>query len=159
MTSEEFQPLLPVVGDPDSDLQDRLRRELVAFNNAQTGESERSAFSVRVTDTDGELIGGITAGTWGGLCVIGLLWVREESRKDGWGSKLLLAAEAEAVRRGCDRVTVSSFTFQAPGFYQRHGYVETGRQPGIPGGHADVQLYKRLGADAPGPELPADLGR
>ncbi len=54
--------------------------------------------------------------------------------------------EAEAVRRGCDRVAVSSFTFQAPGFYQRHGYVETGRMLGIPDGHEDVHMFKRLTA-------------
>jgi GNAT superfamily N-acetyltransferase len=73
-----------------------------------------------------------------------MLWVREDCRKDGWGGKILLAAEEEARGRGCDRVAVSSFTFQAPGFYQRHGYVETGRTLGIPGGNADVHMFKSL---------------
>jgi hypothetical protein len=42
-------------------------------------------------------------------------------------------------------VVVSSFTFQAPGFYERCGYVETGRVEGLPvEGAADVQLRKRL---------------
>jgi hypothetical protein len=41
----------------------------------------------------------------------------------GWGAQLL-AAEEEARRRGCNRVCVSSFTFQAPGFYRKYGYVE-----------------------------------
>ncbi len=143
MTSEQT-PALTVSADSDPDLQARLTRELIAFNNAHAGHAERGSFSARVTDDDGELVGGITAWTWGGLCGIDLLWVREDSRKDGWGSKLLRAVEAEAERRGCDRVVVSSFTFQAPGFYQRHGYVETGRMQGIPGGHADVHLYKSL---------------
>jgi len=53
-------------------------------------------------------------------------------------------AEEEARRRGCDRVCVSSFTFQAPGFYQKYGYVETGRTLGIPGGGEDVHMFKRL---------------
>uniref|UniRef100_A0AAU3IBI2 GNAT family N-acetyltransferase n=1 Tax=Streptomyces sp. NBC_01393 TaxID=2903851 RepID=A0AAU3IBI2_9ACTN len=78
-----------------------------------------------------------------------LLWVREDSRRDGWGSRILQAAEIEARRRGCDRVAVSSFTFQAPGFYQRHGYAETGRTLGIPGGHADVHLFKSLIGSTP----------
>ncbi|MFD8779298.1 hypothetical protein ACFWAI_42605, partial [Streptomyces sp. NPDC059916] len=38
--------------------------------------------------------------TWGGLLGIEMLWIREKSRKDGWGSKILLAAEEEARRRG-----------------------------------------------------------
>lgn len=73
-----------------------------------------------------------------------MMWVREDRRHQGWGSRLLRTAEDEALRRGCDRVVASSFTFQAPAFYQRHGYRETGRTLGIPGGHDDVHLFKAL---------------
>ncbi len=73
-----------------------------------------------------------------------MLWVREDARMEGWGSKLLRAAEEEARRRGCDRLIVSSFTFQAPGFYERHGYQETGRTGGFPGGASDVHFLKQL---------------
>ncbi|MEX2981625.1 GNAT family N-acetyltransferase [Streptomyces sp. C36] len=135
---------LLTVSENDAEFTKRLESELVAFNDVATGAAPRGEFSVRAMDEDGELIGGLTAWTWGGLCGIELLWVREESRADGWGSKLLREGEAEAVRRGCDRAMVSSFTFQAPGFYQRHGYAEVGRVPGIPGGHADVYLFKVL---------------
>ncbi len=131
-------------GERDTELNDRLTKELLAFNTAATGAADQATFSVKVTDEAGELIGGLTAWTWGGLCGIDMLWVREDSRKYGWGSRMLRAAEAEALRRGCDRATVSSTTFQAPGFYQRHGYRETGRTPGIPGGHEYVHLYKPL---------------
>ena len=158
MTSESrepraAQPQLTLIGEQDDDLHAQLLRGLMAFNDIHTGNAERKAFSVRVTDADGELVGGITAGTWGSLCSIGLLWVREDSRKDGWGTQLLQAAAAEAIRRGCEYITVSSFTFQAPLFYQRYGFVETGRTPGVPGGHEDVQMYKRLTpeADVPRP--------
>jgi GNAT superfamily N-acetyltransferase len=73
-----------------------------------------------------------------------MLWVHPDHRKDGWGGNILAAAEEEARQRGCDRARVSSFTFQAPGFYQKHGYAETGRTPGIPGGAEDVHMFKRL---------------
>ena len=131
-------------GERDAELSERLDKELTAFNTAATGAGDYGSLSVKVADSAGELVGGLTAWTWGGLCGISMLWVREDCRKDGWGSKILLAAEAEARRRGCDRVAVSSFTFQAPGFYQRHGYVETGRTLGIPGGNADVHMFKSL---------------
>lgn len=42
------------------------------------------------------------------------------------------------------RVWVSSFTFQAAGFYQKHGYAEADRTLGIPGGGEDVHMFKRL---------------
>lgn len=131
-------------GERDTELSERLDRELTAFNTAATGAGDYGSFSVKVADGAGDLVGGLAAWTWGGLCGISMLWVREDHRKDGWGSKILLAAEEEARRRGCDRVAVSSFTFQAPGFYQRHGYVETGQTLGIPGGNADVHMFKSL---------------
>ncbi|MGW1511211.1 GNAT family N-acetyltransferase [Streptomyces sp. NPDC002394] len=144
MTTDHSSGLALTVSERDAELDDRLTEALVAFNSAATGAPDRGAFSIKVTDEAGELVGGLTARTWGGLCGIELLWVREDSRKDGWGSRILQAAEAEARRRGCDRLSTSTFTFQAPGFYQRHGFVETGRTPGVPGGHADVHLFKSL---------------
>ncbi|WP_434596033.1 GNAT family N-acetyltransferase [Streptomyces sp. A5-4] len=144
-TDHDTAPTL-TIGEKDADLTARLDKGLGAFNEGPTGAAPQSTLSVRVDDAAGELIGGLTGWTWGGLCGIEMLWVREDSRRDGWGSRILLAAEAEARRRGCDRVSVSSFTFQAPAFYQRHGYTETGRTPGIPGGHEDVYLFKSLAA-------------
>ncbi|HWG27390.1 GNAT family N-acetyltransferase [Actinospica sp.] len=135
------------VGDRDPGLAEVLDKGLDEYNFAATGTSraDQSAFSVKVTEADGEIIGGLTGWTWAGLCGISMLWVHPDHRKDGWGAKILAAAEAEAARRGCDRVCVSSFTFQAPGFYQKYGYVETGRTLGIPGENEDVHLFKRLG--------------
>ena len=56
---------------------------------------------------------------------IGLTWVRETSRGDGLGGRLLAEFETEATSRGCTHVFVTSFTFQAPGFYERHGYRDS----------------------------------
>jgi GNAT superfamily N-acetyltransferase len=122
------------VGDRDPELAEVLDKGLDEHNFAATGTSEKDqgSFSVKVTGADGEIIGGLTAWTWAGLCGFSMMWVHRDHRKNGWGAKILAAAEEEARRRGCDRVCVSSFTFQAPGFYQKHGYVETGRTLGIP---------------------------
>jgi ribosomal protein S18 acetylase RimI-like enzyme len=135
------------VGGRDSELASILDQGLDEYNFAATGTSEndRDSFSVKLAGADGEIIGGLTAWTWAGLCGISMVWVHPDHRKDGWGARLLAAAEEEARRRGCDRGCVSSFTFQAPGFYRKYGYVETGRTLGIPGGGEDVHLFKRLG--------------
>jgi GNAT superfamily N-acetyltransferase len=75
---------------------------------------------------------------------VDLLWVREDERGSGLGARLLATAEAEIRRRGCDRVALSTHTFQAPGFYARLGYAECGRTPGYPHGHDDIHLVKQL---------------
>jgi ribosomal protein S18 acetylase RimI-like enzyme len=139
------------VGDRDPELAEVLDKGLDEYNFAATGttKEDQSGFSVKVTAEDGEIVGGLTGWTWAGLCGISMLWVHPDRREEGWGSKILAAAEAEAARRGCDRVCVSSFTFQAPAFYQKHGYVETGRTLGIPGGNEDVHMFKRLEDNVP----------
>lgn len=134
------------VGGKDDVLQQRLDDELTAFNAEATGAGTPQPLSVRATDADGELAGGLTAWIWGSCCAVGMLWVREDQRHAGWGSRLMRAAEEEAVRRGCTEMIVSSFTFQAPDFYKGLGYRETGRTEGIPGGHQDVHMHKVIGS-------------
>lgn len=134
------------VGGKDDVLQQRLDDELTAFNAEATGAGTPQPLSIRATDADGELAGGLTAWIWGSCCAVGMLWVREDQRHAGWGSRLMRAAEEEAVRRGCTEMIVSSFTFQAPDFYKGLGYRETGRTEGIPGGHQDVHMHKVIGS-------------
>jgi GNAT superfamily N-acetyltransferase len=133
------------VDDGDPELAERLDAELSAYNLATSGVHERSQFSVRIDDDDGALVGGLSGWVWGTCAGISLVWVREDRRAHGAGSRLVAAAERVARERGCHRIVVSSFTFQAPGFYERHGFVETGRVEGLPvEGSADVHLNKRL---------------
>ncbi|PBC64389.1 GNAT family N-acetyltransferase [Streptomyces sp. Tue6028] len=134
------------VGAKDAALERRLDDELTAFNAEATGAGTPQPLSVRVTDEAGDLVGGLTAWVWGSCCAVDMLWVREDQRHAGWGSELLRAAEEESARRGCTEMIVSSFTFQAPDFYRGHGYRETGRTEGIPGGHQDVHFHKELKA-------------
>ncbi|MGO4597570.1 GNAT family N-acetyltransferase [Terrabacter sp. 2RAF25] len=77
--------------------------------------------------------------------VVGMTWVREDTRGHGLGERLLAEFEAEARARGCTHVFVTSFTFQAPGFYEKQGYREIFRWEGVPTPDAsDVHLRKEL---------------
>ncbi|WBB56362.1 GNAT family N-acetyltransferase [Verrucosispora sp. WMMD573] len=131
----------------DEELTARLDAELTAFNQRATGVADEAELSVRVTDADGELVAGLTGWSWGTCAGINMVWVRADRRGEGWGGRLLAAAEQEARRRGCTEISVASFSFQAPGFYRRHGYLDTGRREGIPGGHVDHQFWKSLVTD------------
>jgi ribosomal protein S18 acetylase RimI-like enzyme len=135
------------VGGEDAELAARINRELTAYNNAATGATDEADLTVRVVDPDGELVAGLTGWTWGGRAGINTVWVRADRRREGWGGRLLRAAEQEARRRGCTEISVASFSFQAPDFYRRHGYTDTGIRDGIPGGHVDHHFWKPLGSD------------
>ncbi len=132
------------VGDADAGLAERLDKEISAFNAAVTGRHDGRMLSVAVRGDDGDLRAGLYGWTWGGCGYIDLLWVRDDQRGHGLGARLLAAAEAEIRRRSCDRVALSTHTFQAPGCYGRLGYTECGRTPGYPRGHDDIHLVKRL---------------
>jgi GNAT superfamily N-acetyltransferase len=133
------------VGDKDAELDARLDAELTAYNLATSGVHEQAEFTVKIEDDAGNLVAGLSGWTWGTCAGISLVWVREDRRAQGTGARLLGAAERVARERGCTQIVVSSFTFQAPGFYARHGFVETGRTEGLPlDGAADVHLMKRL---------------
>jgi GNAT superfamily N-acetyltransferase len=133
------------VGGRDAELAARLDAELSAYNLETSGVHERSQFSVRIDDDAGDLVAGLSGWVWGTCAGISLVWVREDGRAGGTGSRLIEAAERVAREHGCSRIVVSSFTFQAPGFYERQGFTETGRTEGIPfEGSADVHLVKQL---------------
>ncbi|WP_195176669.1 N-acetyltransferase [Mesorhizobium sp. INR15] len=78
------------------------------------------------------------------MCEIKTLWIADSERGKGLGSRLLDAAEQEARRRGCHVIHLASFTFQAPDFYEKHGFERLAQFEDFPRGHANVLLMKIL---------------
>ena len=88
---------------------------------------------------------GLHGWTWGDCFYVQSLWVREDLRRQGWGTRLLRAAEAEATARGCRRALLWTLDYQAPSFYQRLGYQVIGRVEGFPGAHTIIRPATRSG--------------
>ncbi len=97
---------------------------LKTYNLSKREESENIPLGLFYEDTDGKKLAGLTGETFGNWLCIHYLFVEEQLRKEGLGSKLLLAAEKEAKHRGCKYAFVDTFSFQAPEFYKKHGYNE-----------------------------------
>ena len=136
-----------VLGSADPALDERLSRELDVFNARSAPGPAAVELTVKSVAQDGELVGGVSGWTWQEAAGIGLTWVREDQRGTGVGSDLLSRFEQAAAARGVRRIFVTSFTFQAPGFYEEHGYREIFRWDGVPvEGHADVHFRKDLPA-------------
>jgi GNAT superfamily N-acetyltransferase len=97
-------------------------------------------------ETDGTLIGGCAARVervWHWL-TIDTMWVDEQVRGRGLGLALLRSVEDEGRRRGCLWAEVTTFDFQAPGFYIRAGYQEYAVKYDYPPGHSNHFLRKDL---------------
>lgn len=134
------------------DLTDQAPREDVeflddqinAFNKAAVGAYDGRLLAAFARHPEHGIVAGVSGYTWARFCEVQLLWVHADLRGQGYGSRLLAMAEEEARARGCGLVILGSYTFQAPGFYQSHGYQVVGTVPDCPPGHAHVYLMKVL---------------
>lgn len=116
------------------------------FNIQVTGYNDYLPLGLFVRDTSGTLIAGLTAFTWGGTLRILNLWVHEDWRKHGYGSRLLGAAEQEAIKRGCQQAVLETHSFQAPEYYPARGYTMCGATNDNPVGFTQITFQKRLEA-------------
>ena len=95
-----------------------------SYNRSKREVAESEPLNLYVEDEHGELMAGLIAETFGNWLQIEYLFVKEDLRGQGIGSQLLQQAESEAKKRNCRFAFVNTYQFQAPAFYQKHGYKE-----------------------------------
>ena len=117
---------------------------LYAVNARATGRDDARAIAFTVRDDAGEITAAAIGHSWAGTAELKLLWVAETLQGQGIGSRLLDAFVTEARVRGALRLWVSSHDFQAPEFYEHHGFARMATFDDWPEGHANVFLCKRL---------------
>jgi ribosomal protein S18 acetylase RimI-like enzyme len=135
-----------IVSDPHASegLKQVVSDHLDAYNVAITGFPEYSPVNLFLRDAGDEVMGGLLAAVWGGVLFIRILWVSEALRGRGFGRRLMEMAERRAVERGCRHIFVDTFSFQAPGFYEKLGYQIYARAEDWPLGHAHHFFRKDL---------------
>jgi ribosomal protein S18 acetylase RimI-like enzyme len=121
-----------------------LDARLYEFNAAASGVDDGRSLAIFVREADGTIAAGLHGWTWGGTGFVQAIWVRENLRGHGLGSRLLVEAETEAVRRGCHQMHLDTHSYQAPAFYRRLGYDVIGELPGWPGNDTRIFLRKTL---------------
>ena len=117
-------------------------KNLIAFNDSKAEHEYHNPIAIFLRDDEGNIAGGLIGWTNWRWLFISHLWISDEARGDGYGQKLVAAAEREAVRRGCLHAHVDTFSFQAPGFYQKLGYEIFGVLEDYPAGHSRIFLQK-----------------
>ena len=95
-----------------------------SYNRSKREAAESEPLNLYVEDNSGEVLAGLVAETFGNWLEIEYLFVKEDLRGQGIGSQLLQQAECEAKKRNCRFSFVNTYQFQAPAFYQKHGYQE-----------------------------------
>ena len=76
-----------------------------------------------IAEDDGNVIGSITGRAYYNEVHIGDLIIDKDHRRINLGSKLVKTVEEAYKDKGYDKITLTTFGFQAPEFYKKLGYT------------------------------------
>jgi ribosomal protein S18 acetylase RimI-like enzyme len=144
--TDGFRITLTETADPDA--RDFIRRQLRAFND-RTSEHHRAIrpagpapLEILIRNAGGEIVGGLIASTYWGWLEVDTLWIADGLRQNGYGRKLLRMAEVVARARCCAHVMLTTYSFQARGFYEKEGYRVVGEMADYPPGSSYYWMRK-----------------
>lgn len=124
-----------------------IRNQLFKFNITNAPPNKDAIIKdvhLILKDEDEKIYGGLIGKIYRFCMVIETLWISEEQRGFGYGTKLLMEAEKEAISEQCKFIHLDTFSFQAPEFYRNNGYVVFGVLDGYPDGIKRYYLKKNI---------------
>lgn len=119
---------------------------LLKYNMAKTkGKLKEPDIEIMkvARNENGVIIGGIAGSTYLSSLEIEVLWVSEAYRGQRIASQLLNEIENEAKEAGCLLAHLTTYSFQAPCFYQKNGYTVCGEIEGFPD-NIKLHILKKL---------------
>jgi ribosomal protein S18 acetylase RimI-like enzyme len=133
---------IKTIGETSSEDFKSLSTGLLAHHAKQGHERTWEKFNIFLKDDTGKAYAGIIVTfTWNGM-QINSLWVDESLRGNDYGTRLMEMAENEARERGCVIAFTDTFSWQAPGFYEKLDYTLYGKLEGFPEGNS-LSYYKK----------------
>ncbi len=107
---------------PPTSLLDLIDRGIGDFNSTAAPLHDVQPLACFAEDSNGLVFGGVVGRTWGECAEVQQLWVHESSRRNGTGRALMQAFEEQARQRGCRRLYLDTWSFQAREFYESLGF-------------------------------------
>ncbi|MEX0681907.1 MAG: GNAT family N-acetyltransferase [Dehalococcoidia bacterium] len=119
-----------------------LRDRVAQWNVDVTGHRDYAPATFFIRDEDGTIRGGVLSYVWGRRLHVDILWIDEDLRGSGWGTKLIEAAHTEGRSKGAIAAYLDTFDWQARPFYERLGYKVVAEVTEVPEGHARFYMLK-----------------
>ncbi len=139
---------ITVSAELDDADQATLECGLDRYNASRVGPEGSRPVWAACRDVNGRLVAGARCMVLWRWLLLDWLWVEEARRGQGLGSLVLQRAEEAGAAAGCTEAMLNTFSFQAPGFYRRHGYAVFGELTDMPEGETRYWMSKRIGAAA-----------
>jgi hypothetical protein len=117
--------LIEKVENPDRSVWGVIGQGLREFNTKQAGEDHRKELCLVLYSPDQQIVGGVIAEIYWNWLFINVMWVK-------------------AAKLGARHAFLDTFTFQAPGFYEKNGYTAFGKLNDFPPGHQRIFYEKDL---------------
>ena len=117
---------------------------LIRFNRENAGPLRYTRTVLSARDAKGKLLGGLILQSYWRESYVELLWLSARARGSGLGTRLIKEAERRAKKRGSHLIHLNTFSFQAPGFYEKQGYRRFGGMSGSPKGESRHFYVKHL---------------
>jgi ribosomal protein S18 acetylase RimI-like enzyme len=132
------------IAAPDAADEAAIMAVLAAANADAGWPHRREAVLLLLRDADDAVAGGLIGRISWQWLYVQTLAVAPALRGQGWGLRMMQAAEAAAREGGCIGARLDTYSFQARGFYEKQGYRVTGTIEDCPPGHAMHSMAKRL---------------
>ncbi|MGV7106102.1 GNAT family N-acetyltransferase [Flavobacterium sp. U410] len=126
---------------------DKIVEILVEYNLSKTKEFNNEInkpIEIIARNEKKEIIGGLYGRSIWGTLEIKTFAIKAENRNSGIGKKLLLEAEKEAKKRNCRFISLDTFSFQAPTFYEKLGFEKLGTESDFPKGFEKYYYRKKI---------------
>jgi GNAT superfamily N-acetyltransferase len=137
--------VLTLTDAPTAEQQRVIGSGLAKFNAEQAGYSDSRDLAILVSDpATQQVVGGLLGRTSLGILFVDLFYVHDALRGQQLGSRSWRPQRTKRGRRGCSAAVLYTISFQAPGFYERHGYRAFGTIGYDPPGTSRVFMTKPL---------------
>lgn len=126
---------------------DKISELLFEYNLSKTKEFQNEInkpIEIIIRDDQNEIIGGLYGRSIWGTLEINKCVVIPQNRNEGIGRKLIIEAENEAKNRNCRFISLNTFSFQAPEFYDKLGFEKIGTESDFPKGFEKYYYRKKI---------------
>jgi GNAT superfamily N-acetyltransferase len=140
----EHELTINYIDNPQESAWGIIGRGVGSFNKEQAGDNQFQRLCYVLQTSTQEIVGGVLAEVYFGWLYIDLLWVKEDLRGRGYGTRLMTEVEDQARTLGAKKSYLDTFSFQAPDFYRDIGYQVFGELSDFPKGYQRYFMSKQL---------------